>query len=336
MRRPSGFDREPGYGEQLRSDAPVEDTRHREASFGDSERPQEAVTSDLSEVFVHVDGFAQARPDAPTPKGLAKLWTGQTDDPVTAAEKRVKDAARQVKKREKRERRRFSAASRKRKRVWLISGVAVLSLALFVFVGVFTPLMSVRTIEIDGAVAANPADIEQALTRFAGTPLALVPDADVAQALEPFPLIERYAVERIPPETLRVRIVERVPVIAVEADGAFRLYDAAGVLVGAADARPEGVALAEGRVVDLQSEAFASAATVLRDVPWDLRAQIVSVSGASGQDTVLNLTSGVEVMWGGADLNARKAIVLTSILNSLAGTPVSYVDVSSTEAPVFR
>lgn len=268
--------------------------------------------------------------------GLARLRGQRSADPVRDAERRVKEASRRLKRRERHERRRFSAMSRKRRRTWLIAGAAVLALALFVLVGVFTPVMAVRNVEVAGATAMNPADVQQALSRFEGTPLALVKEEEVEAALEPFPLIQRYALERIPPDTLRVRIIERVPVIALEQDGAYKFYDAAGVLVGAGDAPAEGVPVAQGRVANLDSEAFASAARVLRDMPWDLRAQVTSVSAGSGEDVSFDLASGIEVMWGGSDLTARKSVVLSSMLASLAPHPVTFIDVSSTEAPVFR
>lgn len=288
---------------------------------GEPEGERLAATIDLSEVRSGGGVLARAQRSA---------------DPVREAEQRMRAAQRQLKRRERRERRRFSFASRRRRRWWLVVGGAVLALAVFVLVGVFTPVMSVRNIEVSGASAVNPADLQQALERFSGTPLALVDDGEVRGALEPFALVERYAVERIPPDTLLVRIEERVPVISIGDDGAYQLYDAAGVLVGSAEAPPAGVPVADGRAKDLGSEAFASSARVLRDMPAELRAQVVAVSASSGQDVLLALTNGAEVMWGGPEDTARKAVVLTTMFSSLVDRPVSYLDVSSSEAPVFR
>jgi cell division septal protein FtsQ len=178
--------------------------------------------------------------------------------------------------------------------------------------------------------------VEKALTSFKGVPLALVQDAAVRDALEPFPRIEKYSFEVIPPSTLRVRVEERVPVLTIERDGLFQLHDAAGVLLGKESAKPEGVPLATGGVAELNSKAFAATARVLRDMPAELRTQVVSVAASSGQDVTLALSNGIEVMWGDAEQTRRKAVVLTSMLNSLAGRPVTHIDVSSSEAPVFR
>lgn len=314
----------------------------------DAEREAPDLGAPGPEIGAHEDGTGGEESGAPegepgaavAPRGgaslLDRLRAPRDADPVREAERRLREASRNLKKREQRERRRFSADARRRRRYWLVAGATVAALALFVIVGVFTPLMSVRKVEVAGAATVNVEEVQQALARFDGTPLALVADADVHRALEPFPLIQRYAVERIPPDTLRVQIEERVPVVTIGSDGAFQQYDAAGVPVGAVDAPQPGVPLAAGSIADLSSDAFRAATRALRDMPAELRAQIASVTASSGQDVTLNLSNGIEVMWGGPEDTKRKAVVLTTMLASLGGTPVEHIDVSSSEAPVFR
>ena len=258
------------------------------------------------------------------------------EDPLRAAERRYAAAARERKRQARRERRRFSAESRGRRRRWIIVLSAVGALFLFVGAGVFTPLMAVQEVQVTGAQSVNAADVQRALERFNGTPLALVDDAEVHRALEPFPLIQRYAVERVPPHTLVVRIEERVPVVSIASSDGVSLYDAAGVLLGAAAAAPAGVPLGEGAMTDLSSPAFRSASRALRDMPAELRSQITGVTASSAQDVTFTLSSGVSVLWGDADQSRRKAVVLQSMLTSLAGQAISRIDVSSTEAPVFE
>lgn len=273
-----------------------------------------------------------------TPAGLARRLFGGADDadPLRVAERRLKEAERARRKGEQRERRRFREFSRARRRNWLIAGGAVVGLALFVAVGTLTPIMAVREVQIVGASRVNTDEVRTALARFDGVPLALVNDTEVHRALEPFPLIQRYALERIPPSTLLVRIQERTPVVAIERDGAVALYDPAGVLVETVEARPDGAPLASGAVADPTSEAFRAAAKAIRDMPEGLRAQLATVTGSSAHDVQLGLTSGVEVFWGEAAETARKSVVLTTLLSSLGDRPLSMVDVSSPDAPVFR
>ncbi|MFD5600506.1 FtsQ-type POTRA domain-containing protein [Leucobacter sp. NPDC058333] len=263
-------------------------------------------------------------------------FRGDDEDAVRVAERRLAKAAKQRKQQERRERRRFSAESRGRRRQWIIVISAVAALMLFVGAGVFTPLMAVREVQVVGAKSVDAAAVQAALNRFDGTPLALVDDAEVHRALEPFPLIQRYAVERVPPHTLVVKIEERVPVISVPGADGVSLYDAAGVLLGSVKDAPAGVPTGEGALTDLGSAAFRSASRALRDMPVDLRKQITTATATSAQDVTFTLDSGITVLWGEADDSRRKAVVLQSILTSLAGQPITRIDVSSTEAPVYE
>ena len=259
------------------------------------------------------------------------------EDPIRAAERRVRSAERERKAQERRERRRFSAESRKRRRVWWLGLGVIAALALFVAIGVFTPLMAVRNIELVGAERVEEQAVRKALARFDGVPIALVRDADVHRALEPFPSIQSYATEVIPPSTLVVRIEERVAVVAVADGEQFKLYDAAGVLLSTVGEQPKSVPLASGKVADLASEPFSAATRALRDMPAKLREQIVKVTASSGQNVEFQLRSGVDVLWGDAENSRRKSVVLQSMLSSgaLKGKKIEQIDVSSFEAPVF-
>jgi len=253
---------------------------------------------------------------------------------VREARRRLREAERSRRRRERGEQRRFTSHLRRRRRYWIVAGAAVVGLALFVAAGVFTPLMAVREVRVVGAEQVNVADLELAMSRFEGVPLALVSDQEVHGVLEPFPLIERYAIERIPPQTLVLRIEERDAVVAIERDGAFALYDPAGVLLGSVAERPEGVPLASGAVLDTSSPAFQAAARIVRDLPADVRAGVVGVQASTPQDVSFALSGGTQVVWGGPEETQRKAVVLRSMIASL-GFPET-IDLSAPDNPVFK
>ena len=267
---------------------------------------------------------------------LAVKRTPREVDPVRAAEKRLRAAERQRKKRVKRESKRFTAQSRRRRRRVLISLATVAGLVLFVLLGALTPVMSVREVRVEGVSSVDEQAVQDALSEFSGVPLALVNETDVLRALEGFPLIQRFAVERIPPKTLVVRIEERVPVIALADGDAVTLYDAAGVVLGEVAERPKGVPLGSNSLRNTAGKGFGAAAKVVRDMPSSMREQLAEVTSVSGQDVTFVLTSGVEVFWGNPEETKRKALVLEKMLHSLGERPVSHIDVSSTESPIFK
>ncbi len=255
-------------------------------------------------------------------------------DGVRQAQERLKDAGRARRRREKREQRRFTEHLRARRRRWFVAGCTVLGLALFVIVGVLTPIMAVREIQVQGAQAVNVEELQTALSRFEGVPLALVSDQDVHRALEPFPLVQRYSIERIPPHTLIVRIEERSAVIALDRDGEFDLFDPAGVLLGRVAERPGGVPVGSPELTDTASPAFLAASNIVRDMPEDLRALLVGVQASNAQDVSFELSNGTQVLWGESKETQRKSVVLRSMLASV-GAP-ELIDVSAPDAPVFK
>ena len=213
MKRPGGFDGdEPGVQDEVRTDrelrAPIPlptwrlsrktaataDVDPDERSEAAAEGPAEAS----GEVSVETPADAQVPAVPVVAKSSVDLaGQDQDDDPVRSAQQELKRARRSVRRRERKEQRRFTAHLRRRRRVWLVAGGAVVALALFVVVGAFSPLMAVREVQIVGASQVNVDELQGALARFDGTPLALVDEREVHRALEPFPLIQRYSVERI-------------------------------------------------------------------------------------------------------------------------------------------
>lgn len=254
-----------------------------------------------------------------------------------AAEKAYKQAQRERRKRERHERKRFTWAQRMRRRNALIALSAVSLLVLTVIVGVFTPLMSVQTIEVRGTDRVAPDEITQALTGVIGTPLALVDDEQVGTALGSLELLQSFEVDKIPPHTLRVVVRERQPVVAIPQGESVRLIDPAGIEVATVDKgeRPEGIPVTKGIGEDFTSETFISISQAIIRIPEQMRNMLREVSAETPQQIVFVLEQGIPVLWGDADDSVKKAFVLQAMLEALGDTPVKSIDVSSPEAPVF-
>lgn len=337
MKRPGGFDG--GF------DAEPRELPERRARREQPERPTAPVSPPASPPVIPLraggaesdesaelaESAEPAEADGPAETAFAPA---RVEADVRGAKRRLKRAERSRRTRERSEQRRFTAHLRRRRRYWLAGIGAVAGLAIFVAVGVFTPLMAVREVRIVGAEQVDVAELQSAMSRFEGVPLALVSDQEVHQALQPFALIERYAIDRIPPQTLVLRIEEREAVIAIDAEGQLLLYDAAGVRIGSAEAPPPGVPVGLGVAADPTSPSFAAAAQVIRDLPDDLRPLLQTVEAETPQNIAFVLTSGTRVVWGGAGETQRKAVVLRAMLGSLGG--VGVIDVSSPDAPVFQ
>jgi len=283
---------------------------------------RDAVTVDLTDVrsgAASVDDDAARAPEAP---GDAK-----------AAKRALAAAARERRRYERQEVRRFTKRSRRRRITWAVIIGALVVLVAVVGVGAYSPLMALREVRVEGAQRIPAADVQAAFADVMGTPLTLIDGSEVHAALSRFPLIETYATETIPPGTLVVRIVERTPVGVIDTGSGLELVDAAGVVIERPEERPPGQPLIEvsGGVAD---EGFRAVAGVVRSLPADVRAQLVRATAETADDVRLELEGGASVVWGSAEDSDLKADVLTALMRAAPPDTVSQYDVSAPTSPV--
>jgi len=240
---------------------------------------------------------------------------------------------------EKDEVRRFTRRTRHRRAAWLWSGGVLVGLLVAVAVTVFSPLLELRTITVEGADRVDATAVRVALEDQVGTPLALVDQDRVEQALEGFPLIASYVTETAPPHTLVVRLAERQPVAVVPAGERFELVDPAGIVLQQLDARPDGVPLVDVGAAPTDGPLFRAVTEVLLALPASLRATVDQATATTADDVTLTLTTGETVVWGSADRSARKAQVLAGLVADQGrrdpGAAVEY-DVSAPDNGIIR
>ncbi|MFC9560164.1 cell division protein FtsQ/DivIB [Agromyces sp. NPDC056965] len=277
---------------------------------------------------------APGRPTAPE-LGDAGDAAPATAKSARAAKRELAAAGKERRKYERQEVRRFTKRSRRRRIAWSVVLGSIVALVVVVAVGAYSPLMALREVRVEGASRIPVADVQAAFDDTLGTPLPLIASADVLSALSAFPLIETYSTETIPPGTLVVRIVERVPVGVVDTGSGLELVDAAGVVIERPAERPEGQPLivTEDGVA---GEGFRAAAAVIRSLPAEIRGQLVGASAATADDVRLELSTGATVVWGSAEESAAKAAVLARLMVAAPPDTVGEYDVSSPASAVTR
>ncbi|MFD4421516.1 FtsQ-type POTRA domain-containing protein [Agromyces sp. NPDC058484] len=252
-----------------------------------------------------------------------------------ASRRALRAAARDRRRYERQEVRRFTTRSRRRRITWAVVVGSIVALVSVVAVGAYSPLMALREVRVEGAERVPAAEVQAAFAEVIGTPLPLIDPAEVRTALEAFTLIETYATETIPPGTLVVRIVERTPVGVVDTGSGLELVDAAGVVIDRPAERPDGQPLIE---VDggVAAEGFRAVAAVVRSLPADVRAQLTRATAATADDVRLELAGGASVVWGNAEDSTLKADVLAALMSAVPPDDVSSYDVSAPMSPVWK
>lgn len=242
----------------------------------------------------------------------------------------MRRAVRRRRRVERSEVRRFTERSRRRRLAWLIALGSLVALVALVAVVAVSPLLALREIRVVGTSRVDAAAVRGQLDAQLGTPLPLLDMGRIDQVLSGYPLIRSYATESIPPSTLVVRIVERVPIGTVKDATGYSLVDPARVVISSGSQRPEGYPIIEGSG---GARGFDAAVAVLLALPESFRATVDSVEASSTDDVTLRLAGGQSVLWGGPEDATLKAAVLNGLLAATDGGASLY-DVSSPHTPV--
>lgn len=263
--------------------------------------------------------------------------TAQALDEAAQARKKLREASKARKTFERDEVRRFTAHLRRRRITWLTAAAALTAVLLFVGAGAFTPMIALQEITVVGATRVPVVQIQTALQSEIGKPLPLVNFGAVKDAVAAQPLIRSYSTESLPPHTLLIRIVERVPVGYLTNGTGFTLVDPAGVVIEQSAERTAGYPVLEVTGNSAASLGFQAAIDVLAALPSSLAGQVDRVIATTTDDVVIVLAnSGARVFWGAPDNAALKSRVLSALIATAPVGTVTEYDVSSPHTAVVR
>lgn len=226
--------------------------------------------------------------------------------------------------------RRPSGRSVRVRTVFVGAGVVVALLAA-IAVAWFSPLLSVRSIAVDGLGAVTREEVLDVLAVAEGTPLLQVDTADAAQRVATLPRAASVRVQREYPSSVRVTVTEREAVLYFEAPDGTHSVDVEGV-----DFAVEPPPLLTPRLVTATpgtgDPATVAAVRVLEALPPEVRVQVETVEARSETDISLVLVDGRVVVWGSVERSERKAAVILPLLTQ----PGNQFDVASPDLPTVR
>ena len=212
-----------------------------------------------------------------------------------------------------------------------VVGLAVGLVAVLGAVGWFSPLLSVRSVTVQGERVVTEQQVLGALAVPAGTRLAGLDLAAASARVAALPRVLSAQVERVLPSSVTVTVVERTVVAWVGAADGQHLLDATGVDF-AVEAPAPGVPQLMVATPGPADPATLAALGVLTSLPGPVRSLVSTVGASSPAAVQLGLNDGRTVVWGGPDDGARKAAVLAAVLTR----PGHSYDVSSPDLPTVR
>lgn len=197
----------------------------------------------------------------------------------------------------------------------------------------FTPLFAIEKISVSGVERLDEAKLVTALEPLKNKPLTLVSNEEVAGLLAGFELIETFTFQAEPPNTLRVKIRERQPLMVMSRGGQNFLYDAAGVQIAAAE-NLNIYPLFSFSGNPQNDPRFAHAVELFTSLPVKLYLEIESLEITQQLTSTFELRrGGIKVIWGDNRDSLLKAEVLESLIATGQKVGVT-IDVSSPNSPV--
>jgi cell division protein FtsQ len=206
--------------------------------------------------------------------------------------------------------------------------VVVVGLGLLLY---FTPIMSARNIVVVGLGAVTQDEVTAAAAVSPGTPLLQVNTDAVAERVAAIRRVASVRVQRQYPSTLRVTVVERVPVVVKDYPDGSHLFDKDGVDFAAAPP-PAGVPYLETDNPGPSDPPTKAALQVMTALRPEVAAQVGRISAPSVAAITLTLIDGRTVVWGTTDRTEEKALKLGALLTQ----PGQTYDVSSPDLPTVK
>ncbi len=278
----------------------------------------------------------KAAPRQPIPRPAPRI-PSREPRPDAAARTELRKAARARRRFERAEVRRFTRRARNRRIAFAGVGGVILTLALLVVTAVYSPILALRTITVDGTSRLDATEIVAAVNDQLGTPLALLDYDRMTRDLSVFPLIRSYVTEIVPPDTLLIHVTERQPVGSIASTAGFDLVDPAGIVVQQSAERLPGIPLIDLGGASATSPSFSAVVEVLLALPPELLAQVDTIRATTKDDVSFVLTGvGQGVRWGSADESDRKSRLLSALIANTDPSRAGTFDVSAPGNGVFR
>lgn len=213
--------------------------------------------------------------------------------------------------------------------VWTVALIVVfVGLGLLLY---FTPIMAARNVVITGLGSVTQEEVISAAAVKQGTPLLQVNTDDVAERVATIRRVATARVQREYPSTLRITVVERVPLVVKDYPDGTHVFDKDGVDF-ATGPPPPNLPYLEADNPGPSDPPTKAALAVMTALPPEVAGQVARVSAPSVAAITLTLADGREVVWGTTDRTEEKAQKLAALLTQ----PGHTYDVSSPDLPTVK
>jgi cell division protein FtsQ len=200
-----------------------------------------------------------------------------------------------------------------------VSVLAVVLVATGLWIVMFSSVLAVRRVAVDGETTLSESQVRQAADVRIGQPLARINVTAIEARVASMERIQSVTVSRSWLHTVRITVVERRPVAWLTEGGEIRGIDRYGIDFRTYDTAPKGLLEADVTATDPRRrqqtlEAVAAVVQLIEDEDRALRKQVQAIDAATKDSIELNLTKGRTVVWGSKADSPHKLTVLRALL----------------------
>ena len=228
---------------------------------------------------------------------------------------------------------------RRRLRWFTVLGLGVAGIILVLLL-LTSPLLSVRKVEVEGVVYANPELVASIVDSIDGEPILTV-DLDAAEEkLLMIPWVRQARVSMHLPSRVTIEVVERAPIAFFRSvDGFNRVIDRDGRVLDVIEGDPVDFTPIIGTGPNLSAgqnteQPFLGAAELINALPSELRARLLTVTVSPEGEVSLALTNDVEVLFGRPDDFQAKLVGVVNEIKRQGSRRYAIIDVSSGQPSV--
>jgi cell division protein FtsQ len=233
-------------------------------------------------------------------------------------------------------------AKGRKRLIWVAIGAAILVVLVGAIAVLASSLFDVRTVDVQGAVYTDPAELSGIVADLKGEAILLVDTRAIERRLESIAWVESARVSTQFPHDVFIDIRERKPIATFAgSDNKYRVIDRDGRVLDVVDGVPIDYMLITGANPDVErgqfaGRPFASAAQLAIALPPEIRALTESIGvDATGGNLTMQLKNDVTVQLGpAADLSGKLVRLLSVVqggLDGICGLDVSTPDIAPTK-----
>jgi cell division protein FtsQ len=223
---------------------------------------------------------------------------------------------------------------RPRRRRWprrlLVLVVLLVVLAAAGWLVGFSSVFAVTQVRVTNVHRISPDRVREVAAVPLGLPLARQDLAAIDQRVTAIPQVSSAAVRREWPNSIKITIDERRPVLGILQLDGYAIVDRSGVVFETRPSLPKGVLLTD--IDPANVELLGEVGSIVIAMPAGLKKKVARIGATSPNAVNVILTDGVRVNWGTAADSPLKAELVATLLKRHP----SMIDVSSPHNPAVR